>query len=108
MERAQKIADEAVAAGITDLPAGSSLGLAGRSDGGMRKRVGGFGQVDSGGSGGGGGGGAVAMMAEDLAVLVVLGTSTRKAKSVRRARYHARYSVSLCSRDTHDGHWLTA
>lgn len=33
---------------------------------------------------------AVAMMAEDLAVLVVLETSTRKAKSVRRARYHAR------------------
>ncbi len=56
-ERAQKIADEAVAAGITDQPAGSDARSARRSDGGVRKRVGGFGQVDSGGSGGGGGGG---------------------------------------------------
>ena len=55
-ERAQKIADEAVAAGITDRPADGGTGPVGRSDG-MRKRAGGFGQVNTGGSGGGGGGG---------------------------------------------------
>lgn len=47
---------------------------------------------------------AVAMMTEDLVVvLVVLETSTRKAKSVSRARYHARYSVPQCAiREPHD------
>ena len=56
-ERAQKIADEAVAAGITDRPADGGTGPVGRPDGGMRKRAGGFGQVNHGGNGGEGGGG---------------------------------------------------